>query len=132
MKKQALILAASWAAAAGPALAQSASGPVTIDLTPLMEAIVGLAVSLITAFLIPWLRARYSFEQRQRIAAAYQTVVYAAEQMFGAGAGERKLAWAFEQLEAKGFTVDRAALEAEVLKLQPLGRALLDGGGGAK
>lgn len=99
----------------------------TIDLTPLLQAALSLAVSLITAFLIPWIRAKYSFEQRQRIAAAYQTVVYAAEQMFGAGAGERKLQWAEEQLEARGFSVDRTTLEAEVLKLQSLGKAILTG-----
>jgi len=100
-----------------------------IDLTPLLQAIVSLAVSLITVFLIPWIRARYSYEQRQRIAAVYQTVVYAAEQMFGAGAGERKLQWAMDQLEAKGVIVDRAALEAEVRKMQSLGGEMLSDGG---
>jgi len=125
MKKRAFILAAFGAAAAVPALAEAAVSPVTIDLTPLLQAALSLAISLVTAFLIPWIRAKYSFEQRQRIAAAYQTVVYAAEQMFGAGAGERKLQWAEEQLEARGFSVDRTALEAEVLKLQSLGKAIL-------
>jgi hypothetical protein len=99
-----------------------------IDLTPLMQAVVSLAVSLITAFLIPWIRAKYSYEQRQRIVAAYQTVVYAAEQMFGAGTGEKKLEWAASQLEAKGFFVDRAAIEAEVRKMQSLGAAVLADG----
>lgn len=98
---------------------------VAIDLTQLMQAIVSLAVTLITAFVIPWIRARYSFEQRQRIAAVYQTIVYAAEQMFGAGMGEKKLEWAVQQLEAKGFVVDRAAIEAEVRKMQSLGAAIL-------
>jgi len=111
-----------------PALAQSATAAASIDLTGLLQAVVSLAVSLITAFLIPWIRVRYSFEQRQRIAAAYQTCVYAAEQMFGAGAGERKLQWAMKQLEAKGFTVDRAVLEAEVRKMQSLGGAILEDG----
>jgi hypothetical protein len=110
-----------YAAEAGPPVAD-------IDLTPLLQAALSLAVSLITAFLIPWIRAKYSFEQRQRIAAVYQTVVYAAEQMFGAGTGERKLQWAVEQLKAKGFTVDRVALEAEVLKMQSLGKAILEDG----
>lgn len=101
---------------------------VAIDLTPLMQAVVSLAVSLITAFLIPWIRAKYSYEQRQRIVAAYQTVVYAAEQMFGAGTGEQKLEWAQSQLEAKGFLVDRAVIEAEVRKMGSLGAAMLADG----
>ena len=99
--------------------------PPKVDLTPLLQAIVSLAVSLITAFLIPWIRAKYSYEQRQRIAAAYQTVVYAAEQMFGAGMGDQKLDWAEKQLKAKGFIVDRAVIEAEVRKMQSLGVSLL-------
>ena len=98
-----------------------------VDLTPLLQAVVSLAVTLITAFLIPWIRAKYTYEQRQRIAAAYQTVVYAAEQMFGAGMGEEKLEWAIKQLGAKGFTVDRTAIEAEVKKMKGLGYAILDG-----
>jgi hypothetical protein len=129
MKKQAFVLTVLAAAAAAPALAQSAPVVAAIDLTPLMQAVVSLAVLLITAFLIPWIRARYSFEQRQRIAAVYQTVVYAAEQMFGAGVGERKLQWAVEQLEAKGFSVDYTAIEAEVMKMQSLGGAILDSSG---
>jgi hypothetical protein len=99
--------------------------PPLIDLTPLLQAILSLAVSLITAFLIPWLRSKYSEEQRQRIAAVYQTIVYAAEQMFGAGRGEEKLDWAVGQLEAKGMAIDRSILEAEVRKMQSFRDALL-------
>lgn len=129
-------LAVAWQAVAyadgAPGLETAAPGgnppAAAIDLTPLMQAVVSLAVSLITAFLIPWIRAKYSYEQRQRIVAAYQTVVYAAEQMFGAGTGEKKLEWAASQLEAKGFFVDRAAIEAEVRKMQSLGAAVLADG----
>lgn len=81
---------------------------------------------MITAFLIPWIKAKYTTEQRQRISAAYRTVVYAAEQLFGAGAGDKKLEWAIGQLEAKGFTVDRATLEAEVKKMSLFGDMILD------
>ena len=101
---------------------------VAVDLTPLLQAVLSLAVSLITAFLIPWIRAKYSYEQRQRIVAAYQTVVYAAEQMFGSGLGEQKLEWAVRELEGKGIIVDRAAIEAEVRKMQSLGAAMLADG----
>ena len=95
-----------------------------IDLTPLLQAILSLAVSLITAFLLPWIKAKYSTEQRQRIAAVYSTIVYAAEQLFGAGKGEQKLQWATDQLAAKGFQVDRAILEAEVKKMSVFGDML--------
>ena len=98
---------------------------VAVDLTPLLQAVLSLAVTLVTAFLIPWIRMKYSYEQRQRIVAAYQTAVYAAEQMFGAGMGEKKLEWAISQLEAKGIIVDRSVIEAEVRKMQSLGAAML-------
>ncbi len=109
------------------ARAESAAGP--IDLTPLLEAVASLALSLITAFLIPWIRARYSAEQRRRISAAVEIAVCAAEQIFGAGAGDKKLEWAIGQLEEKGFHVELAAIEAEVLKLKGLGRAISSEGG---
>lgn len=109
------------------ARAESAAG--SIDLTPLLEAVASLALSMITAFLIPWIRARYSAEQRRRISAAVEIAVCAAEQIFGAGAGEKKLEWAIGQIEEKGFRVDRAAIEAEVLKLKGLGRAISAEGG---
>jgi hypothetical protein len=106
------------------ALAEGTTGGAGVDLTPLLQAVVSLAVSLITALLIPWLRARYSSEQLRRVQAVYQTCVYAAEQLFGAGAGERKLQWVQDQLSAKGFTFDRAAVEAEVRKMASLGASL--------
>ncbi len=106
------------------ALAEAAAGGASVDLTPLLQAVMSLAVSLITAFLIPWLRTRYASEQLRRIQAVYETCVYAAEQMFGAGAGERKLQWVQDHLSAKGFSFDRAAIEAEVRKMASLGASL--------
>ena len=107
------------------ARAESAAGP--IDLTPLLEAVASLALSMITAFLIPWIRARYSAEQRRHISAAVEIAVCAAEQIFGAG--DKKLEWAIGQLEEKGFHADLATIEAEVLKLKGLGRAISAEGG---
>jgi hypothetical protein len=97
-----------------------------IDLTPLLQAVASLAVSLITAFLIPWIRAKYSAEQRKKIAAVYSTMVYAAEQMFGAGAGDQKLEWVTNQLASKGFTVDRATIEAEVKRMQDFAQLIVE------
>jgi uncharacterized alpha/beta hydrolase family protein len=98
-----------------------------VNLTPLLQAVISLCASLITAFLIPWIHAKFTSEQRQRISAVYQTIVYAAEQLYGAGHGDEKLKWAVEQLEKRGLTVDRPTIEAEVKKLQGLGYAILDG-----
>lgn len=100
--------------------------PAAVDLTPLLQAVISLCASLVTAFLIPWIKAKYSAEQRQKIAAMYQTLVYAAEQMYGAGEGKKKLQWVYDRLNEKGFSADRAAIEAEVAKMQGMGSLLLD------
>jgi hypothetical protein len=101
--------------------------PPKVDLTPLLQAVLSLCASLITMFLIPWIRSKYTAEQRQRIAAVYQTLVYAAEKMYGAGEGAKKFQWVVDQLEAKGLSVDRATIEAEVQKLSGLGYAIIEG-----
>lgn len=100
--------------------------PPKVDLTPLLQAVLSLCASLITMFLIPWIRSKYSAEQRQHIAAVYQTAVYAVEQMFGAGNGDQKLQAAVEYLESQGITVDLKEIEAEVKKMKDLGHVLLD------
>lgn len=98
--------------------------PGGIDLTPLMQAVVSLSVTLITVYLIPWLRAKYTAEERARIEAVYNTIVFAAEQLFGAGKGAEKLEWAVKQLEARGIKVDRPAIEAEVRRFFQFGKML--------
>lgn len=101
--------------------------PPMVDLTPLLQAVLSLAVTLITAFLIPWINAKYSAEQRWKIAAVYNTLVYAADQIFSAAEGEKKLKWVEDQLAARGITADRATIEAEVKKMKGLGYAITEG-----
>lgn len=50
----------------------------------------------------------------ERIAALADKLVLAAEQQFGAGAGETKLNWVLEQSWCKGLGVDREDIEAAV------------------
>ena len=85
-----------------------------IDLTPIIEALVGLLASLITVWLIPWIKARTTNEQQATIRATVRTLVFAAEQMYGAGNGEEKLAYVVDQLMLKGITVNRAEIEAAI------------------
>ena len=68
-----------------------------IDLTPIFEAILALLATLVTYKLIPWIKARTT-----------------AEQLYGAGKGAEKLDYVIKELEARGFTADRAAIEAAV------------------
>lgn len=85
-----------------------------INLTPIIEAVIALLAALITSRLIPWLKARTTNEQQARIAAAIRTAVYAAEQIYGAGHGAQKKAYAVAYLSEHGFDVDSTAIEGAV------------------
>ena len=85
-----------------------------IDLTPIIEALVGLLASLITVWLIPWIKAHTTNEQQATIRATVRTLVFAAEQLYGAGRGEDKLDYVVNQLMLKGIAVDRAEIEAAI------------------
>jgi hypothetical protein len=85
-----------------------------IDLTPIIQAIFALLAALVTYKLIPWIKAKTTAEQRQLLMAMTSTLVFAAEQLYGAGNGQAKLDYVVAQLEERGFTADRAAIEAIV------------------
>lgn len=85
-----------------------------INLTPIIQALIGLLAALVTYRLIPWIKARTTSEQQAQIRAAVRIAVFAAEQLFGAGNGEAKLEYAIKWLEDQGYHVSRAEIEAAV------------------
>ena len=85
-----------------------------INLTPILQAVIGLLAALITYRLIPWIRARTTNEQQKRIDAAIRVAIFAAEQLFGAGKGPEKMDFAVQYLADKGFDVDVREIEAAV------------------
>lgn len=85
-----------------------------INLTPIIEAIIGLLAALITYRLIPWIKARTTVAQQEQLETAVRIAVFAAEQIYGAGRGSEKLDYAIEYLHDKGFDVDRQQIEAAV------------------
>lgn len=93
-----------------------------IDLTPLLQAIITLAATAITAFLIPWLRERYGNEKLEKAKNWVQIAVYAAEKIYGAGHGDQKLAYAEQVLAQHKIKLDtgtiKAMVDAEVKKLE--------------
>lgn len=86
----------------------------TIDLTPILQAVITLAAALITYRLVPWLKARTSEAQYQRMQSVVETLVYAAEKLYETGVIKDKLDYVQTQLMERGFDVDRAAIEAAV------------------
>lgn len=62
-----------------------------IDFTPIVEALIGLAVTAITVFLIPWMKERFGTEKLAKAQGWVQIAVLAAEKLYGAGKGQEKL-----------------------------------------
>lgn len=92
------------------------------NITPVVEAIVALVAAVISCFLIPYLRSKYSAEKLAEIEKWVKIAVEAAEQLFtGTGRGEAKKAYVVEFLESKGFTLDTDSIdkmiEAAVLEM---------------
>ena len=93
-----------------------------IDFTPLVEALITLAVTAITVFLVPWLRERYGTEKLAKAQGWVQVAVLAAEKLYGAGKGDEKLAYVEAFLASHNIKLDIDALEAlvnaEIKKLE--------------
>lgn len=100
-----------------------------INLTPIFQAIIALLAALITYRLIPWIKARTTNEQQTTLKVLVRTLVFAAEQMYGAGAGREKLEWVQYQLRMAGFDVDVAEIEAAVYEQINIYKAFQNGGG---
>jgi len=97
-----------------------------LDLTPIINAVIALVAVLITAVLVPWVRARTTAQQRDNLQVWVRIAVSAAEQLFaGSGRGAEKKKFAKNFLRSRGFKVNdrdvseavHAMLEAAVLEL---------------
>lgn len=93
-----------------------------IDLTPIIQAIIALAASAITVFLIPWLKTRFGNEKLEKAKGLVQIAVYAAEKLYGAGNGDQKLEYAEAFLAQHKIKLDTSELiamvNAEIKKME--------------
>lgn len=93
-----------------------------LDFTPLLEAVIALAFTLITAFLIPWLKNKYGTETLNKIKSFVEVAVYGAEKAYGAGNGAQKLAYVEKFLAEKKIKVDfntlKILVDAEIKKME--------------
>ena len=97
-----------------------------VNITPITEAVIMLITSVISAFLIPWIKRKTTDAERQQLVAWVKIAVAAAEQMFtGTGRGEEKKKYVLSFLEEKGHSIDEnsvnAAIEATVKQLNGKG-----------
>lgn len=63
---------------------------------------------------IPWLKAKTTAQQQEYLLSTVRVLVYAAEQIYGAGRGGEKLQYVEDELRNRGFKLDTAAIEAAV------------------
>lgn len=96
-----------------------------MDITQILLGIIILLGGLISVFVIPYVKTHVSVEQLTLLSGIAQTVVYAAEKIFGAKMGKDKLAYALDLakklLASKKLSFDedviRAAIESQVQQL---------------
>lgn len=93
-----------------------------VDLTQIFEALIALVSSVVTVFLIPWLKTKLTNEQLNKAHSIIQIGVFAAEKLYGAGNGDKKLAYVEDLLKAKKIKLDtktlKAMVDAEVKKME--------------
>ena len=96
-----------------------------MNITWILLGVIILAFGAFGAFAMPYIRTHVTAEQIAILRGIAHTVVFAAEQIFGAKMGADKLAYALglakRLLESKGLTFDedtvRAAIEEQVKQL---------------
>lgn len=94
-----------------------------VDLTQIVVAILTLVFSLVSAFLIPYIKTKTTEEQFNTIKLWVKVAVQAAEMLYvGSGRGEEKKAYVVEFLNSKGFTLNTEEIdnliESAVLELK--------------
>ena len=77
-------------------------------------AVISLAAGIVSLYLVPWLRSKLTNEQLSKAKSWVQIAVFAAEKLYGAGNGDKKLAYAEEILRKHGIRLDTATLKAMI------------------
>lgn len=86
-----------------------------VDITPIVNAVIALIAAVISAFLIPWIKANTTEQQRQTMLELIKIAVAAAEQIYqGEGRGEEKKQYVLDFLASKGIAVDDEAINAAI------------------
>ena len=86
-----------------------------VDITPIINAVIALIAAIISVFLIPWIKANTTEQQRKTMLELIKIAVAAAEQIYeGEGRGEEKKKYVLDFLASKGIAVDDEAVNAAI------------------
>ena len=92
-----------------------------MDMNDVVKAVVTLLATLISAFVIPWIKNKTTAQQRDKLLTWVQVAVAAAEQLFDEKQRKDKKEYVALFLAGKGFDVltpeVETCIEAEVLRL---------------
>lgn len=92
-----------------------------VDITPIVEAVIGVVVAICSVFVIPWLKSKVSAEKMETYKVWVEIGVAAAEQLYKAADGAQKKLYVQSFLFDKGIKLDEYDLdnliESAVLKL---------------
>ena len=93
----------------------------TINITPILEAIISVSTIIIMRYVIPWLSAKVGQSRLEKLWEYAEMAVTAAEQIYGSGKGDEKAEYVRRYLADHGFSVSngdvQSALEAAVYNL---------------
>lgn len=84
----------------------------TVDLTPIILAIITLISAVLTGFVIPWLKNKLTDHQYEVFNGLVRVGVYAAEQLFTSEQWKEKKQYVVNLLLENGYTVDTTAVDA--------------------
>ena len=83
-----------------------------IDLTKILLAIITLVGTVISGFVIPWLKNKLTDHQYDTLAALVRVGVFAAEQLFTTEQWKEKKQYVVDLLKENGYSVDTTAVDA--------------------
>ena len=86
----------------------------TIDITAIIEAIIALAVALISAFVIPWLKTKIGVNKMADFLKWVEIAVAAAEQLYNSTEGSKKKRYVESFLLDKGYSVSSSELDIAI------------------
>lgn len=82
------------------------------DMTIVLEAIIALALAVLTGLAIPYLKSVTTTAQQEQISTWVKVAVMAAEQLYASEEGAAKKSYVVDYLSAIGLTVDSTELDA--------------------
>lgn len=85
-----------------------------MDFTTIFEAVIAIIIAIVARFLVPYIKSKTTAEQQESITSWINVAVAAAEQIFGSGMGDAKLAYVQDFLSNLGIEVTTAEIESSV------------------